>query len=62
MENFVFPDEIKTKFMTMYELMNIFPILTGIPQKKLQKVIFYFHWKTVKKAFSFWTGVGLQMY
>ena len=33
MENFVFPDEITTK------LMNIFPILTGISQKKLQKVV-----------------------
>ena len=42
MENFAFPDEIKTK-LKMYEFMNIFLILTGIPQKKLQKVIFYFH-------------------
>ena len=62
MENFVFPDEIKTKILTLYELMNIFLILTGIPQKKVQKVIIYFHWKTVKKAFSFWTGVARQMH
>ena len=30
MENFVFPDEMKT-ILKMF--MNIFPILTGIPQK-----------------------------
>ena len=32
MENFVFPDEMKTK-LQMYEFMNIFPILTRILQK-----------------------------
>ena len=37
MENFVFPDEIKTKLMKMYELINIFPILTGIPQKSCKR-------------------------
>ena len=39
--------------------MNIFHILTGIPQKKLQKVFFIY---TVKKAFTFWTGVQRQMH
>ena len=29
MENFVFPNENKTKLMKMYELMSIFPILIG---------------------------------
>ena len=36
MENFVFPDENKTKLIKMSELMNICPILTGIPQKKVR--------------------------
>ena len=29
---------------------TFFSILTGIPQKKLQKVIFYFHWKNRQKG------------
>ena len=53
MENFVFPDENKTKLIKMKELMNIFPILIGIPQKKLQKVFFIYTGKTVKNAFTF---------
>ena len=61
MENFVFPDEMKTK-LKMYEFMNIFPNLTGIPQKKLQKVFFIFTEQTVKKAFMFWTGMARQMH
>ena len=62
MENFVFPDEIKKKFMKMYELMNIFPILTGIPQKSCKRSFFIFTEQTVKKAFTFWTGVVRQMH
>ena len=49
MENFVFPDEMKTKLYT-------------ILQKKLQKVIIIFTKQTVKKAFTFWTGVVRQMH
>ena len=52
MENFVFPDEMKTK-LKMYEFMNIFPILTGIPQKKATKGLFIYTGKTVKKALTF---------
>ena len=37
MENFIFPDENKTKLMKMYELINIFPILTEIPQKSCKR-------------------------
>ena len=40
MENSVFPDKIVTTLMKMY-LMNIFPILTGILQKKAAKGRFY---------------------
>ena len=36
MENFVFPDEMKTK-LKMYEFMNIFLILTGILQKSYKR-------------------------
>ena len=46
MENFVFPDEITTK------LMNIFPILTGIPQKSCKrscKTDFFLKFSTKKK-------------
>ena len=52
MENFVFPDEIKIKLMTMYELMNIFPILTHWNSvKKLLKVVFiYLHWIYCQKG------------
>ena len=37
MENFVFPDENKTKLIKMLELGNIFPILTGILQKSCKR-------------------------
>ena len=53
MENFVFPDEIKTKFMKMYELMNIFPILTGIPQKSCKRSFSIFIKKQSKRPFCF---------
>ena len=53
MENFIFPVKIDDK---MYELMNIFLILTGIPQKSWKKVIFFiFTEQTVKKAFTLGT-------
>ena len=50
MENFVFPDENKTKLIKVYELMNIFPILTEIPQKSCKRLFFYFHWKNSQKG------------
>ena len=62
MENFVFPDEIKTKFMKMYELMNIFPILTGILQKSCKRSFFIYTEQTVKKAFTFWTTTRREMH
>ena len=53
MENFVFPDENKTKLKKkMQELMNIFPILTGIPQKSYKRSWNIYTGKTVKKAFT----------
>ena len=61
MENFVFPDEIKTTFIKIYELINTFPILTGIPQKAA-KGHFYLHWKIVKKAFTFCTATRREMH
>ena len=42
MENFVFPNENKTKLMKMYELMSIFPILTGILQKSCKRSFFIY--------------------
>ena len=48
MENFVFPDAMKTK-LKMYDFMNIFPILTGIPQKSSNMSFFIFTEQTVKK-------------
>ena len=54
MENFVFPDEIKTKFMKMYELMNIFPILTGIPQKSCKR---YFYSRAAASLMMVWVGI-----
>ena len=62
MENFVFPDENKTKLKKMYELMNIFIFLFWLEFcKKATKVFFIYTVKTVKKAFTFWTGVQRQM-
>ena len=43
--------------MKMYELMNIFPILTGIC-KKAAKGFFYLHLKNSEKAFTFWTATN----
>ena len=62
MENFVFPDENKAKLIKMYELMNIFPILTGIPQKSCKRSFFIYTGKTVKKAFTFWTATRREMH
>ena len=45
MENFVFPNENKTKLMRMYELINIFPILTGILQNGCKRFFLF----TLKK-------------
>ena len=53
MENFVFPNENKTKLMKMYELMSIFPILTGILQKAAKGRFLITLKKTVIKAFMF---------
>ena len=50
MENIVFPNENKTKLMKMYELMSIFPIFDWNSAKKLQKVVFYLHWKNSHKG------------
>ena len=48
--------------LKMYEFMNIFPILTGIPQKSCKRSFFIFTEQTFKKAFMFWTGVVRQMH
>ena len=48
MENFVFPDEIKTKLMKMYELMKKIPILTGILQKSCKRLYFIYTGKSQK--------------
>ena len=61
MENFVFPDEMKTK-LKMYEFMNIFPILTWILQKSCKRSFFIFTEQTVKKAFTFWTTTRREMH
>ena len=58
MENFVFPDGNKTKLIKMYELMNMFPILTGIQQKGLQKVVFIYTGKKSKRPLCF--GLPLE--
>ena len=58
MESFVFPDEIKTKFMKKYELMTIFPILTEIPQKSCKRAFFIYTGKTVKRPLHF--GLPLE--
>ena len=42
MENFVFPNENKTKLMKMYELVSIFPILTEILQKSCKRSFFIY--------------------
>ena len=57
----VFPDEMNTK-LKMYEFMNIFPILTWILQKSCKRSFFIFTEQTVKKSFTFWTGVVRQMH
>ena len=41
MENFVFPDKIKTK-LEINEFMNIFLILTGILQKSCKRSFFIY--------------------
>ena len=62
MENFVFPYENKTKLMKIYELMSIFPILTGILQKSCKWSLFIYTEKTVIKAFMFWTATQREMH
>ena len=62
MENFVFPKENKTKLIKMYELMSIFPILTGILQKSCKRLFFIYTEKTVIKAFMFWTATQREMH
>ena len=62
MENFVFPNENKTKLMEMYELMSIFPILTGILQKAAKGHFLFALKKTVIKAFMFWTATQREMH
>ena len=61
MKNFVFPDEILTKLMTKCMNWCTFFLFDWDSAKKLQKVIFYFHW-TVKKAFMFWTTTQREMH
>ena len=62
MENFVFPDEKDKIDDKMYEFINIFPILTGIPQKSCKRSSFIFTEKTVKKTFAYWTPAQREMH
>ena len=63
MENFVFPNEInKTKLMKMFKLMSIFPILTGILQKKCKRSFFLFTLEKQSKRPLRFDGVQRQMH
>ena len=62
MENFVFPDEIKTKLMTKCMNWYEFSYFDWNSAKKLQKVIFIFTEQTGKQAFMFWTTTRREMH